>query len=263
MAKKIQITRICSVCGVEKPIAAFLQISSKQGTHYGFVCSTCRSMGKMTKPTPAPTEDESTTASTDKRIGAKERLYIEQEKQRYLKELKELHIKEAKKREQNTTDKTEQTELKEKAEKEHRKYYIEGNKIQGFLGQKRIAAPLVPDTTIEHIAKQDYANQRERQSHIETITLQDLIKQELQVSLDFSKPYVAGQTDRPQFQSGPFVQYLLRSRADSPLLRTLQLLYGKHNMPTQAPKASVNDNERKARLEEHIQAQLAPSIRRR
>jgi hypothetical protein len=36
------LTKTCSICGLQKPLTAFLQLAGKQGTIYGDVCGSCR-----------------------------------------------------------------------------------------------------------------------------------------------------------------------------------------------------------------------------
>src|SRR5690349_18583867 len=86
-------TRVCASCGIEKPLAAFLQLSEKHGTVYGNICVTCRSEGKTLKKEDK-TEDERTTNPTGARIGAKEKIYADEDNKRHLKNLKELYRKE-------------------------------------------------------------------------------------------------------------------------------------------------------------------------
>lgn len=53
------LTKTCSSCGIQKPLSAFLQLTDKNGTTYGNICSTCRHANKEN----APTEKEGSTRS--------------------------------------------------------------------------------------------------------------------------------------------------------------------------------------------------------
>jgi hypothetical protein len=213
-----------------------------------------------------PTSDEdSTTETKDKRIGSKERVDIEQEKARQVKDLKELYLKAARKREEEATLKTEETDIKEKAEKEHRKFYIETKQTQGFLAQRK---PTEPSSIAERHAKQQIeTNALENQQKIETQKQEDIIKQELQiVSLDLSIPYVAGQTSQLRFQTDTFLKFKSWIGASAPIVKTLELLYQK-NAPTQTTKNPVFENKSKnpkENIEEYIEKRLeTPSSTRR
>lgn len=267
MTKHTPFTRTCAVCGIEKSLAAFLQISGKQGTNYGAVCASCRSAGRTTKSdAELHTEEDSTTATTDKRIGSKEKVFSEQEKKRYLKDLKESRIKEAKKRDEEALEKTEQTDIKEKSEKDHRKFYLETK--QGFLGQRKPFDPSSTDNIAERDAKQQLERARsvlENQNKIEIQKQEDIIKQEFQItSLDFSKPFVAGQTNQLRFQTDTFLKFKSWLGTSSPLVKTLEFLYNKSNTPYQTTNPITEKTNRKENIEEYIEKRLDnPSSTRR
>lgn len=263
MANQPRLTRVCSACGLEKPLAAFLQISGKLGTNYGTICASCRAIGRAAAQ--STSDEDSTTETKDKRIGSKERVDIEQEKTRQAKELKELYIKAAKKREEDAAVKTEEADLKEKAEKEHRKFYIETKQAQGFLAQRK---PTEPSSSTERQARQQIeSNALENQQRVETQKQEDIIKQELQiVSLDLSIPYVAGQTSQLRFQTDTFLKFKSWIGTSAPLVKTLELLYQK-STPTQTTKNPVFENKSKnpkENIEEYIEKRLEnPSSTRR
>lgn len=262
MANQPRLTRTCSACGLEKPLAAFLQISGRQGTNYGAVCASCRAIGRTAKQTTPISDEGSTTETTDKRIGAKEKVYLEQEKTRQLKDLKELYLKAAKKRDEEVITKIEQIDTKEKAEKEHRKFYIETKQKQGFLAQRRPIDPSSADGIAERNAKQQLENARnltENQNKVEVQKQEDIIKQELQItSLDLSVPYVAGQTNQLRFQTDTFLKFKSWLGASSPIVKTLELLYQK-TTPTPLTKNPIFESKSKdpkENIEEYLEKRL-------
>src|SRR3990167_7374031 len=113
MAKREHLTRICTACGMEKPLSAFLQITGAQGTTYGNICSTCRGTGAKEKSSVPALEEEQSSTSSGIRIGSKQKVEIEKEKKRELDELKQHYVEEEKKREQIITEKITTTEQKE------------------------------------------------------------------------------------------------------------------------------------------------------
>ena len=121
-----KLTRVCASCGIEKPISAFLQLTGAHGTTYGAVCATCRSRDARKAKTPAP-KDESSSSTSGHRIGAKQKAFIDKELYRQLKEFQESDKKERNKKEELTKEKFEKVSTKEKAEKLHRKTYIENH----------------------------------------------------------------------------------------------------------------------------------------
>jgi hypothetical protein len=143
------LTRVCTSCGVKKPLSAFLYVSGAQGTTYGTICSDCRRT--VTQPNKnAPKEsDEHSTSSSGLRIGSQQKIATTIEKRRQHKDLSESYEQEAKDRDQLKEEHVEREETKEKAEKDHRKFFIDVKK-QGFLGKKTIA-DTKQTTTIQRI----------------------------------------------------------------------------------------------------------------
>jgi hypothetical protein len=136
MKDRNQMTRICSACGIEKPLAAFLEISSTHGTRYGMICATCRGAGITEKKPTNTEEDTSTIATTGSRIGLKERIFIETEQKKQLIASKDAHIEQINKREALKEEQQDKKDLKEKSEKDHRRTYLDPQKQPGFLGKK-------------------------------------------------------------------------------------------------------------------------------
>ncbi len=134
MNKPNQLTRVCSTCGKQKPLTAFLQLSGNQGTSYGTVCADCHRT-VITPESAAKQEDTSTTSSS--RIGAKERVFIEQGRQRTAQNTKATENKEAKKKKHLNNEKEEQLELKSKTALDHRKFYLDPKKV-AFLADTKI-----------------------------------------------------------------------------------------------------------------------------
>jgi hypothetical protein len=144
MKNRNEMTRVCSVCGIEKSLAAFLEISSTQGTHYGNICSGCRGSGATEKKSLSTEEDISTIASTGSRIGTKERIFVDNEQRKKIDEQKQERIEQLAKRDTLLLDKTEKKNEKEKQEKDHRRSYLDLKNQPGFLGKK------LPQGTVIH-----------------------------------------------------------------------------------------------------------------
>lgn len=131
MKKPQTLTRTCLTCGLDKPLAAFLQLSGEQGTTYGNICATCRSVHARSKNLPA-TEDDNGKGGFGFRIDAKAKIQKELAERKFKKELDETFLQEKNQDEKLTLEKTEKKELKIKSEKNHRNY-LEAKKKQGFL----------------------------------------------------------------------------------------------------------------------------------
>ena len=180
MEKSTSLTRVCIVCGEEKPLAAYLQISGAQGTLYGNVCAACRA-ASANKPA-ASGDDEDSGGGGGYRIDAKTKIQTEQEDKKRLKQQNELNKKEAKERAKIVTDKTERTEVKEKAEKDHREHYIEDKKKHDFLSyqsKKTQQATAAKKSHTQQTADTRFTSEQERQS-AETKTQKEEVTHEEQ-----------------------------------------------------------------------------------
>lgn len=135
MKDRTQMTRTCIACGIEKPLAAFLEISSTHGTRYGNLCATCRGAGITEKKKNKGEEDQSTIATSGTRIGLKERVFIEQKQKEQLNAAKQQRIEQLNKRDTLQEEKKAKTNLKEKSEKDHRTSYLDVKKQPGFLSR--------------------------------------------------------------------------------------------------------------------------------
>ncbi len=128
------LNRTCLACGLEKPLAAFLQISGSQGTVYGNICSSCRTAGaKGNLNLPKPEGEEAGGGGTGLKIDSKTKIQFEFEKKQLDKKTKEITLEEKREREDLKLEKSERTEKTEKSEKSHRETYIEAKKKRGFL----------------------------------------------------------------------------------------------------------------------------------
>lgn len=152
MEKSTQPTRTCSVCGLQKPLAAFLQMIIGLGTHYGNICSTCRSTQAKTKP--EIIDEEWSKAGTGARIGTKEKAFIDEQKAREKAAKLAAEHKEKNKIAFGKSEKEIREETKLKAEKDHRNFFLE-IKTPSITGEKPQSAKSFTDrieTSPESIA---------------------------------------------------------------------------------------------------------------
>lgn len=115
MTDQIQTTRICSACGMEKPLFAFLES--------GYICADCRQVGSG---------DQSDDGTTRLQLDHKARMQIELEKIDRLKHLTDLESQEKTKKEVAVQEKSEKTELLERTEKQLREEYLDSQKQEPF-----------------------------------------------------------------------------------------------------------------------------------
>jgi|SRR5579862_1954069 len=120
MVKNTSITRTCSSCGQQKPLAAFLQLAGAQGGMYGSICSTCRKAGNISNTTDKDSDD--TESSKIKHtLDYKMKLADEIDKKQRWKELEENYYKERELDEEKKNLKDEKKESSDKDERKHRK----------------------------------------------------------------------------------------------------------------------------------------------
>jgi hypothetical protein len=220
MTKHTPLTRTCTACGIEKPITAFLYLTSKLGTTYGTICATCRGKGIKEKAQKFVAEEERTTTSSGMRIGVKQLLEIELAHKREKEELKSIREEELKKREQDSSEKIESIEEKAKAEKFHREtkqsflnYQTKKTfGTQSVIGQKKD----------ERFIQSSITNEKQRALEAANVT-ETLKQEELKTTLDLS-------SGSPVFDfhlSHDATLKRLQSSlsADSPLMKRLSRFY--------------------------------------
>lgn len=98
------LTKLCSNCGLKKPLSAFLQMSDSRGAVYGNICSSCRKTSKDNVKT--TTDHESSTSSTGVKIDSKVKVQGDIDKRQRVQQVEELYHEGRDDREalQNKTD---------------------------------------------------------------------------------------------------------------------------------------------------------------
>ena len=215
------ITKKCAVCGIEKPLTAFLTLQTQTGTQYGNICANCR---KMQTPETAPiTKDIDETDGTVDRhtIDSKAKVAIERDKQQQQKEKEEREQEETEHELEEKTLELEKKATRTQDEKKHRKEIFETllikrpptkaeekNFIQKKLEEKN---KQLKETQQKESQKQE----KERQE-------QERIQKEVnEVSL--TNPLV-GPTDRLKYQSVVFRQFLATVGEGSAIARNVSRL---------------------------------------
>lgn len=116
--------KTCSVCGLQKPLAAFLQYAGTAGAHYSNVCATCRK-AEAEKAQKLKADEEGTTSRTGRTIDAKARVEAEAEKRKDIKQESEEYYEEREEKDVAKTEKVEQVISKAKEEKKHRDSFLD------------------------------------------------------------------------------------------------------------------------------------------
>lgn len=229
MEKKSPLTRTCFSCGIEKPLAAFLQLSGTQGTLYGNICADCRNIDIRNKKQNLDTEERG-RSSTGIRIDSKVKVQREIDQKIALQKQKDDHLEENKKLEKDSADKSEQIISKEKGEKDHRTRYIEAKQKRDFLGLKQKAVSSKSDFSTQEKNINLDLNQSENQRK------EDNKREELNQTTDFSSgasidPGLAG----IRFQLGESQKRLETLLGKSAFMSRIKHTFGIKNPTSEKP----------------------------
>ena len=124
------LSKICSICGLQKPLTAYMQWQEGVGATYGAVCADCRKAGldKEKKD-----RDDTTVSSSGNKIDAKAKVAADIDKQKQHHDSETEYFKE---REENALDVNLQSEKNQRiaqSEKSHREEYL---RTKSFLDQR-------------------------------------------------------------------------------------------------------------------------------
>lgn len=272
MNKPNQLARVCTECGVKKPLSAFLQLGGANGTTYGMICSECRRTSIQPKQsTPKDTEERS-SSSSGLRIGAQQKIAIESEKKQQHKDKKELSHIEEKNRDELKAEKLLREESKLKSEKEHRIFYIETKK-QGFLSNIANKAPVakqvfnaqqIKDNRAESVRKAELNNDQTSKQDAAT-------QQEIKLTtIDLTLPFLAPQVTEMRHNSSTFLQFKQWLGGGAPIgkahvLKNLESIYKKvEMMQNKQSQDKLNKKSiQKDPLIEQIEKSVGPSSSRK
>lgn len=187
MKDRTQMTRTCSACGLEKPLAAFLEISSTHGTRYGNLCATCRGAG-ITEKKNKVEEEQSTVATSGSRIGLKERVFIEKEQKKQIISDNEERTEQLNERDRLQEEKKEKTTLKERLEKNHRNTYLDTKTQPSFLS-KTLPSSGTTNIPPAHTSQRDPHIEREKITINEKQQIKDAHREEQKKTADLQHQY--------------------------------------------------------------------------
>jgi hypothetical protein len=201
--------KTCIVCGLQKPLPAFLEMTGPQGTLYGNVCSTCRGPGAKSDEKITLPDDNQGTTTTGLRIDADARNLAEMLEKKS-KEENELEAKkEVEKRDKKLFDKTERIDLIQQLEKDHRKY-LEGKKSQGFM---------------RSLEKDEPTRMAEKQVDSDLFQKSEDVKQDIRNStLDWSAARAGERADEIRNLHEITSKYRAWLPVNSPILKRLETL---------------------------------------
>lgn len=131
MIKPANPTKVCSNCGQQKPLSAFLQMAEGRG--YGNICSTCRHAAiEDGASDESADQEESSTSKSRHRIDSKAKVHGEIDKRQLRKEKEEQYHQE---REKNDLQRSEKWQKIIDSTQDSKKYR---DRTRSFLDAKKI-----------------------------------------------------------------------------------------------------------------------------
>jgi hypothetical protein len=126
------LTKTCSSCNLQKPLSAFLEMTSTRGAVYGNICSSCRKTAAEKNKKPG--DHEGTTTGTDLKIDAKAKVHGDIGKKQHHQLVEELYHEDRDKEEIKQTQQEQRTQVKTGEEKKHRDTFL---KKSSFLDSSK------------------------------------------------------------------------------------------------------------------------------
>ncbi len=247
MIKTKQLTRICTSCGMEKPLSAFLQMGP-QGTSYGAICITCRNQKTKKSPTDEAFQEEGdeTTLPPKNRIGTKQKASIDKEQNRQIKDLKDLLKQDLKRKEELSHIKLEKKWIENKSYKKHHQLYLD-KKIEDEKPLEEKKAMTFLQTQKVIASERNFVEQK--------IKEEIFLKETREAGTDFNRLNHFITPGKLEYQSASFLRFqaligrpLLgpasteTAKKPPPIVRVMQQFYGDH-APNPAEKKSLQKND--------------------
>lgn len=170
------LTKTCTSCGIQKPLSAFLQLSSKESATYGSICSTCRQANRDKKP--KDVEDASRT-STTATIDTKSKVQAEIDQKKQFQQTEEDYHAERDKDALNESDRTKKTDIGNKDQKKHRDSLL--GRRSFLVADKKTPASSTPTERAAQTAAQE-AHNVDQVNKQETATKEDLKEKDIDLS---------------------------------------------------------------------------------
>lgn len=253
MTKQTSLMRTCIACGIEKPLAAYLQITGAQGTTYGNVCSTCRGATAKTRTTIFLDENERGGGSSGIRIGTDARNQAEILEVKDKKEKKEAAREELLEKFSKEDDKKFRDEIKYKEEKDHRKFLESKRFLRFHETEKKGKTFLDAKVNIEKHGE-----------IIENINKAESIQQDIRTnSTDLSVPFLDPQFTLIKFHSPIFLEFKRWLGSSAPIMRTFEQLFKKQEaLLKQTQDQKIELKTEKDPLIEYAEKAWGPSRKR-
>src|SRR3990167_2280096 len=118
----VSLIKTCTVCGLQKPLSAFLQLTGPDGTTYGNICATCRKT--FQEPIPKEPEEGARRGTGGAKIRANERVASEIGKKEHKQQIEERYQEEEEKEDKIKATQTQKIEKISKDQQLHREGFL-------------------------------------------------------------------------------------------------------------------------------------------
>lgn len=200
---KPNLVKTCSSCGLQKPLASFLQFAGSESASYGNICADCRKAHIDNEIEKEP--DEFSTNTSGYKIDSKAHLHGEIEKKEHHHKVEELNKTEHDKAEVKKEKRIRKIIDIQKGERDHRKNYLEKS---SFL-------------TTQHSEAQQRALE-EKQKLEEESKIQAVKQEEKLKRIDFSETFLPSQTGaQVKLQGRIFSDFKAWLGGSAPVVRSM------------------------------------------
>jgi hypothetical protein len=163
-------SKVCSSCGLEKPLSAFLELSGDAAGTYGNICGTCRK--EHIEKNKLKDKEDSSRTETGHKIDSKAKVASDIDKKQTVDRAEELYHEERDENEIIETGELEKKDQKQKGERKHRETFLDRRRtqtdIKKFDEKENIKTHLAIDEESREISNtQENAREERKKSEID------------------------------------------------------------------------------------------------
>ncbi|OGT63271.1 MAG: hypothetical protein A3E85_06175 [Gammaproteobacteria bacterium RIFCSPHIGHO2_12_FULL_45_12] len=184
--------KTCSVCGMQKPLSAFLEVAGPKGNTYGNICSHCRKDNLIQSRLKKPEKDRDASGKTGIQINSKSKVFSDTERREERQKVEEEYHEDRDLNELLALKVDEKKIGIAHKEKEHRTSFL--NKSTTLDTKQQAASKSFADKTkqVQKALQQDDASTTDRRTK----------------DIHFHVPFVASQTGELKFKSSEYQKVL-------------------------------------------------------
>lgn len=242
------LTKVCMLCGEQKPLTAFVQLTDAQGGLYGSICSGCQKLEAEKAKIPAKDMEDDTTSSTRFQIDSKSRVQEQTDKRQHNQHIQELEHEHRKKQDEHRLAKLQKTERTVEDEKRHREHILKTN--------------LFSDKKRENLEKATAIHQQTQERVKETHNRsQAAFEEKKRTTVDFTVPQIdSKEGSDSRYQNATFQTFRNWLGSGTPIGQALTKIQSRSPAAIATPADPEKD---KSASVEFIEKNWGPSSRRR